>query len=82
MTARREWVRRAARTFLQAALGYAAANAAGVIGGDGAMRSALAALVVASVAAGLAALMNIRSGDEIGENGGDAPADGGEADDE
>ena len=67
MNARREWLVRAARTFFQAALGYAAANAAGVIGGENAARDALAALVVASVAAGLAALMNLRPGD--GEDG-------------
>ena len=57
---RREWLVRALRTFVQTALGYAAANAAGVIGdGAGATKNALAALMIASVAAGLAALMNI-----------------------
>ena len=57
---RREWLIRALRTFVQAALGFAAANAAGIIGdGDGLTRNALAALTVASVAAGLAALMNL-----------------------
>lgn len=50
---------RALRTFLQAALGYAAANAAGLIEGDGVTKSALSAFLVASVAAGLAALMNL-----------------------
>ena len=67
MNKSKEWIIRAARTFLQAALGYAAANAAGIIGGDGAMRDALAALTVASVAAGLAALMNIHPSDAAGE---------------
>ena len=57
---RREWLVRALRTFVQAALGFAAANAAGVIGeGAGLTKNALAALLVASVAAGLAALMNL-----------------------
>ena len=57
---RREWARRALRTFVQAALGYAAANAAGLIGeGAGLTKNALAALAVASVAAGIAALMNV-----------------------
>lgn len=56
---RREWLVRALRTFVQAALGFAAANAAGVVGEGTAIKDALAALTVASVAAGLAALMNI-----------------------
>ena len=59
---RREWLVRALRTFVQAALGFAAANAAGVVGEGAALKDALAALTVASVAAGLAALMNIRPG--------------------
>ena len=57
---RREWLVRALRTFVQAAFGFAAANAVGVIGGENVTRNALAALIVASVAAGLAALMNVR----------------------
>lgn len=59
---RHEWLVRALRTFVQAALGFAAANAAGVVGEGAALKDALAALTVASVAAGLAALMNIRPG--------------------
>ena len=60
---KREWAIRALRTFVQAALGFAAANAAGIVGeGAGATRNALAALTVASIAAGLAALMNLHAG--------------------
>ena len=60
---RREWLVRALRTFVQAALGYAAAHAAGLIGdGEGLTKNALAALAVASIAAGLAALMNANWG--------------------
>ena len=60
---KREWLMRAIRTFIQAALGFAAANAAGIVGeGAGATKNALAALTVASVAAGLAALMNFHAG--------------------
>ena len=55
----RETLRRALRTFFQAALGYAAANlaanAAGIVkGGD-----VLAAFIASAVAAGLAAVMNL-----------------------
>ena len=57
---RLEWAKRALRTFVQAALGYAAANALGVlVDGEGLTKNALGALFVASVAAGIAALMNI-----------------------
>lgn len=54
-----ECIRRAVRTFLQAALGYAAANLAGLCESGGVTKSALAALSAAAVAAGLAALMNL-----------------------
>ena len=71
---RREWLVRAIRTFVQAALGYAAANVTGLIGeGAGLTKNALAALTVAAVAAGLAALMNVGSG------GGKAHADADES---
>lgn len=50
---------RAARTFLQAALGYAVANIAGVAEDGGITKKALAILLTASVAAGLAAVMNL-----------------------
>lgn len=51
---------RAARTFVQAALGYAAANVAGVINADGdGMKAALGGLILSAVAAGIAALMNL-----------------------
>lgn len=82
---RREWLRRALRTFVQAALAYAAANAAGIIGeGEGATRNALAALTVASVAAGLAAIMNLRPAAQIAAPDESAPelsvgGDGGSA---
>lgn len=52
-------VKRAVKTFIQAALGYAAANAAGIVGGDGITKDALAGLLVSAIAAGLAALMNL-----------------------
>jgi hypothetical protein len=52
-------VKRVIKTFIQAALGYAAVNATGLIGDDGIKDSALAAFLVASIAAGLAALMNL-----------------------
>ena len=50
---------RAVRTFIQAALGYAAANIVGLCGGEGLTNDALTGLLVASVAAGLSALMNL-----------------------
>ena len=55
----RETLRRALRTFLQAALGYAAAslvsNAAGIVKD----RDLAVALIASSVACGLAAVMNL-----------------------
>ena len=54
-------VKRALRTFLQAALAYIAVNAAVVDFTDSraAIRSALLGLAVSAVAAGLAAAMNL-----------------------
>lgn len=52
-------VKRAVKTFIQAALGFAVVNATGYIGDDGLTKSALAALFVAAISAGLAALMNL-----------------------
>ena len=69
---RREWLVRAIRTFVQAALGYAAANVTGLIGdGEGLTKNALAAL---TVAAGLAALMNVGSGGGKAETEGEESA--------
>lgn len=76
---RREWLVRALRTFVQAAFGFAAANAVGVIGGENVTKNAVAALIVASVAAGLAALMNIRTdggGTAVAADTDAPPADG------
>ncbi len=59
MSALRECIRRAVRTFLQAAFGYAAASLAGLVESGGFTKNTLAALLTAAVAAGLAAVMNI-----------------------
>lgn len=60
---------RAARTFLQAAVGFIAANVvvylSGMDGSSRAVKSAVAALITAAIASGLAAVMNmpaLRSG--------------------
>ena len=56
----RECIVRAIRTFLQTALGYAAASLTGLVqAGDSVTSSALAGLLAASVAAGVAAIMNL-----------------------
>ena len=59
----KEMIKRAARTFCQAAAGYVAANIAAAVMGagenTGALKTALLALVSAAVAAGIAAVMNL-----------------------
>ncbi|MDP4118502.1 MAG: hypothetical protein Q8873_04860 [Bacillota bacterium] len=56
-------IKRTARTFFQAALGYFAANVVGMINGWDMQKSSLErillGLVVAAVAAGIAAVMNM-----------------------
>ena len=56
----KETFRRAARTFLQAAIGYFAANAALVSFDDGtAVKRVLIGLVTSAAACGIAAVMNL-----------------------
>lgn len=59
----KETLKRAARTFLQAAAGYIAANLVISVTGAGsdgnALKNALVTLVAAALAAGLAAVMNL-----------------------
>lgn len=55
----RECARRAVRTFFQAALACTAVDIAGLAETGGFTKSALAALLTAAVAAGLAAVMNL-----------------------
>lgn len=57
-----ETLRRALRTFVQAAAGYVAAHAALLLAGGNAgesLRGALTMIITASVASGLAAVMNL-----------------------
>ncbi|MDE6124323.1 MAG: hypothetical protein K2G22_03730 [Eubacterium sp.] len=60
---KREPVKRAVRTFGQAAVGYIIANLALVdlISGKDVAKSALIGLAVSAVAAGLSAIMNLQS---------------------
>lgn len=59
----KETIRRAARTFFQAAVGYIAANLVMMVTGAGndseALKSTLITLITAAVACGLAAVMNM-----------------------
>lgn len=60
----KEWLRRALRTFLQAALGYASANIVAFVSGVdfsdvSTISMAVTGLVAATVAAGFAAVMNL-----------------------
>lgn len=60
----REWLRRALRTFVQAIVGYVAANLVCVIAGveisDGnALKTAIIGLATSAIAAGIAAVMNL-----------------------
>lgn len=60
----KEWVKRAIRTFVQAAIGYLVVAVPAVdFSGDGkAVKTALIGIGVSAVAAGIAAVMNIREG--------------------
>lgn len=62
---------RAARTFVQAAVGYLAANVVMTVSGvgDGSLRRTLATLITAAVASGLAAVMNMPHRDKNGTAG-------------
>ena len=59
----KEMFRRAVRTFVEAALGYVTANVVMLMAGQsfekGAAVNALAALITASVASGIAAVLNM-----------------------
>ena len=58
------WIKRAIRTFLQAAVGYAAIALPAIdFEGDG-LKATLVGLGVSAVSAGLAAVMNIKEGQE------------------
>lgn len=69
----KETIKRAARTFVQAAIGYIAANLMLIQWTDeGAVKKGVITLITAAVACGLAALMNLpKSGEDEGEKGGD-----------
>ncbi len=62
----KETMKRAARTFVQAAVGYLAANLVACAGSDfsdwSVVKTALMGLGVSAVAAGLAAVMNLPKG--------------------
>lgn len=60
----KEWVKRALRTFIQAAVGYLVVAVPAVdFSGDGkAVKTALIGIGVSAVAAGLSAAMNIKEG--------------------
>lgn len=62
----KEWARRALRTFIQTAVGYAVVAVPSVdfSGEKNAVKAALVGIGVSAVAAGLAAVMNIREGGE------------------
>lgn len=60
----RPWIKRAIRTFLQAAVGYIAIALPAIdFEGDG-LKAALVGLGVSAVSAGLAAAMNLKEGQE------------------
>ncbi len=59
----RETIRRAIRTFAQAAVGYIVANIALIKWDDaGALKTTVAAVITTAIAAGLAAVMNLPGG--------------------
>ncbi len=63
----KEWIRRALRTFFQAAVGYAAVAIPAIdFEGDG-LKATLIGIGVSAISAGLAAVMNIN--DEENKNG-------------
>lgn len=59
------WIKRALRTFMQAAVGYIAVALPTIEWSDtSAAKAALVGLGVSAVSAGLAAVMNIREGND------------------
>ncbi|MBQ2582234.1 MAG: hypothetical protein II574_11475 [Ruminococcus sp.] len=58
---KKEPVRRALRTFVQAVAGYVTVN---VIAADLSTKNAIAGFIAAAIAAGIAAAMNIENGDD------------------
>ena len=61
----KETLRRALRTFAQAAIGYIAANIALIEWNDSsAWKAGVTTLITAAVACGIAALMNLPKGEE------------------
>lgn len=56
----KKWVYRALRTFIQAAAGYIAVN---VVTADFTAKSAVVGFAVSTLAAGLAAVMNLKEGE-------------------
>ncbi len=71
MKINKECLRRAWRTFIQAVVAYIAVNIVLIDFGSekSVLKSALTGLVVAAVAAGLAAVMNLPKGDCSDDNG-------------
>ena len=69
----KETIKRAARTFVQAAVGYVAANLMLIEWADeSTVKKGVITLITAAVACGLAALMNLpKSGEDEDEEGGD-----------
>ena len=69
----KEMLRRAARTFLQAAIGYVTANvavtASGIANGRESLRNTLITLGTAAIACGIAAVMNLpdKNGNEVSD---------------
>ena len=64
----KEMIKRALRTFLQAAAGYITGVISGLIEMPSFGNNVLACLLLFSVAAGLAALMNMPAGGHDGDN--------------
>lgn len=61
----KETIRRAIRTFAQAAVGYIVANLALIKWDDpGALKTTVTAVITTAVAAGLAAVMNLPGGND------------------
>jgi len=80
----KETLRRALRTFVQAAVGYVVAHAAitagGVADGSESLKSAIITLVAASVACGLAAVMNLPKKTQTDDTEGGKSKEDGEGD--
>lgn len=55
---RKEWLRRAVRTFIQTAAGYISVN---IVTTDLTVKSAVLGLAVSAVSAGIAAMMNLEN---------------------